>query len=245
TATSTDTNYDGVTINAVTADITDNDTANTAPVVSNAIADTTATVSEAFSLTLSTDTFTDADGDALTYTATLEDGSVLPPWLSFDAATGTFSGTPTDTDIGTLTVQVTADDGTESVSDRFTLTVNDITPDPVPTLSAPPRVPFAPDNTLLNDEMVSDSIAQTFEDFCNLTPPAVSPNADATPLDNLIGTTAPDEITAAGDNTFTQGLQGNDNLYGSEGNNTIHGNQGTDYIEAGAGDDLVHGGKDD
>ncbi|WP_418903715.1 putative Ig domain-containing protein, partial [Pokkaliibacter plantistimulans] len=33
-------------------------------------------------------------GDSLTLSATLADGSALPSWLSFDASTGTFSGTP-------------------------------------------------------------------------------------------------------------------------------------------------------
>ncbi|MEB3825933.1 hypothetical protein LKK83_00345, partial [Phormidium sp. CCY1219] len=136
--------------------------------------------------------------------------------------------------------------GNTSAASTASSLIVDATPEPVvATLSAPPTEPFAPDNIVLNDEMVSESSAGMVEDFCNLTPPTVSPNAEATPLDNLIGTNGADEITAAGDNTFTQGLQGNDNLYGSEGNNAIHGNQGTDYIEAGAGDDLVHGGKDD
>ena len=43
-----------------------------------------------------TNTFADTDtGDTLTYTATKSDDSELPSWLSFDAATRTFSGTPT------------------------------------------------------------------------------------------------------------------------------------------------------
>ncbi|NTV75870.1 MAG: hypothetical protein HGA66_16905, partial [Holophaga sp.] len=33
-------------------------------------------------------------GDTLTYTATQADGSALPTWLTFTAATRTFSGTP-------------------------------------------------------------------------------------------------------------------------------------------------------
>ncbi len=38
-------------------------------------------------------TFSDVDvGDTLTYSATLADGTPLPSWLSFDAATQTFSG---------------------------------------------------------------------------------------------------------------------------------------------------------
>ena len=42
-------------------------------------------------------TFSDADsdiGDTLTYAVTLADGSALPSWLTFNAATRTLSGTP-------------------------------------------------------------------------------------------------------------------------------------------------------
>ena len=34
--------------------------------------------------------------------------STLPSWLSFDAATRTFSGTPANADVGALTITVTA-----------------------------------------------------------------------------------------------------------------------------------------
>ena len=38
--------------------------------------------------------FADVDSSSLTYTATLRNGAALPSWLTFDAATRTFSGTP-------------------------------------------------------------------------------------------------------------------------------------------------------
>ena len=70
-----------------------------------------AIVGSAFSLVLPANTFTDVDsGDTLTYTATnAADGAALPAWLSFNAATRTFSGTPAAGDVGTLGVRVTAD----------------------------------------------------------------------------------------------------------------------------------------
>ena len=81
----------------------------------------------AFSFTVPAGTFTDADagvGDTLSYTATRADGSALPPWLSFDAATRSFSGTPLQADVGTLSIRVTATDGSgASVSDTFDITV--------------------------------------------------------------------------------------------------------------------------
>ncbi|WP_198378974.1 putative Ig domain-containing protein, partial [Neoroseomonas rubea] len=75
-------------------------------------------------------------GDSLAYTATLADGSPLPAWLSFDPATRTFSGTPGNTDVGTLAVRVIATDGSgSSASDDFTLTVANT--NDAPTLANP------------------------------------------------------------------------------------------------------------
>ena len=44
-------------------------------------------------------TFSDADGDTLTYTATKADGTALPSWLTYSASTRTFSGTPQAADV--------------------------------------------------------------------------------------------------------------------------------------------------
>jgi len=98
---------------------------NTAPVVATPMADQTATEDVVFSFTLPANTFTDADvGDILTYTATLTDGTALPSWLAFDAASRTFSGTPTSTSAGLLNVRVavTDKDGA-SASDDFVLDI--------------------------------------------------------------------------------------------------------------------------
>ena len=97
---------------------------NRAPVVANAIPDRTVTVGTALSYRIPANTFSDADGHTLTYTAALGDGSALPAWLTFDGATRVFSGTPLAANAGALSVQVTADDGNGgTASDDFTLTV--------------------------------------------------------------------------------------------------------------------------
>jgi Ca2+-binding RTX toxin-like protein len=68
--------------------------------------------------------FTDADtvyGDTLTYAVT----GALPSWLSFNAATRTFSGVPVMGDLGNLNITVTATDtGGLSASNNFALSVN-------------------------------------------------------------------------------------------------------------------------
>ncbi len=101
--------------------------ANQAPVAPT-LAAQTATEDQAFSFT--PPAFTDPDDDTLTYSASLSDGTALPTWLFFDAATRSFTGTPRENDTPeALTVRVTAtDDGTPpaSSSATFTLTVAEV-----------------------------------------------------------------------------------------------------------------------
>lgn len=101
--------------------------ANTPPSVADAISDQNATADKGFSFTFDANTFVDADpAEKLIYTATLVNGDPLPSWLSFDAITRTFSGTPRDEDVGSIVVKVTATDKSNtSVSDEFTLAVED------------------------------------------------------------------------------------------------------------------------
>ncbi len=107
---------------------------NEPPFVETPIADQNATEEAAFSFTVPADTFDDPDGDDLALSATLADGSPLPAWLSFDPATGSFSGTPDDPDVGSLVIAVTATDPAgESVSDSFAMTVTPINDAPLVT----------------------------------------------------------------------------------------------------------------
>ena len=97
---------------------------NEAPTVAAPLADQSATEDSAFSFTVPAGAFTDVDaGTTLAYTATLANGSALPSWLSFNAATRTVSGTPLNGDVGTVSVTVTASDGSLSASETFAITV--------------------------------------------------------------------------------------------------------------------------
>ncbi|WP_039495729.1 putative Ig domain-containing protein, partial [Pectobacterium odoriferum] len=91
--------------------------------------------------TLPSGLFTDVDaGDTLTLSATLADGTPLPSWLSFNPATGTFTGTPANGDVGSLTIKVTATDGSNaSVSTTFGLTVTNVNDAPVVSGTVPPQ----------------------------------------------------------------------------------------------------------
>jgi len=106
---------------------------NDAPVVEQAIANATALEDQAFSFMIPASTFVDADvGDTLVYVAQLANGNPLPSWLSFNPATGTFSGTPANGDVGNLSVLVTATDiSGASASDVFELNVGNTNDTPV------------------------------------------------------------------------------------------------------------------
>lgn len=97
------------------------------PIVVNPLPDLSTVVTQPFSFTVPAITFGDPDGDPLTFSANLANGQPLPAWLSFNPATGTFSGTPSKADIGSLCVVVTADDGQGAqVSDHFSLNIQSL-----------------------------------------------------------------------------------------------------------------------
>ena len=61
--------------------------------VSIPLVDQSAKAGGSFTYAIAAGSFTDIDqGDVLTHSTTLEDGSPLPTWLAFDAQTQTFSG---------------------------------------------------------------------------------------------------------------------------------------------------------
>ena len=124
---------DEVTV-AATLDVTSVDDR---PELQNALSDQSVDEDTSFNWQLPEDTFMDRDGDTLTYSATLADGSDLPEWLSFDSATRTFSGNPDDPEIGTIEVQVTASDGALSTFENVSITVNSV--NDLPVVSIEPR----------------------------------------------------------------------------------------------------------
>lgn len=99
---------------------------NTAPVLVTAMDDRQGTEDTPFTFTLPAGTFTDTSG-TLTLGAT-----GVPAWLSFDADTATFSGTPGNKDVGFVDLTVTATDADgASTSDTFRLTVDNANDAPV------------------------------------------------------------------------------------------------------------------
>ncbi len=118
----------------VTAVVNGSTLTNNAPTVANQIPNQTATAGTAFSYAFLANTFNDANGDTLSYTATKSDGPMLPTWLGFNASTRTFAGTPAASDVGTVSVKVTANDSNGGlVSDEFNIVVSAMADTPPPT----------------------------------------------------------------------------------------------------------------
>ncbi|MCE3252903.1 MAG: hypothetical protein K0Q67_1923, partial [Cellvibrio sp.] len=128
------------TFNIVIANVND------APTLANPIADQNATENSAFNFTFPANTFDDQDADAvLTFTVQQAGGGVLPAWLSFDAVTRTFSGTPANGDVGTVSIDVIASDGNGGVvTDTFDIVITN-------TNNAPTVVNPIPNQTATED----------------------------------------------------------------------------------------------
>ncbi|MBA0215754.1 putative Ig domain-containing protein, partial [Pectobacterium brasiliense] len=112
---------------------------NDTPVVATPIPAQSVAQDGSLNFTVPAGTFTDPDGDTLTLSATLANGSPLPSWITFNPTTGTFSGTPGNGDIGNLSIKVTANDGDASISTTFSLTVTPANQAPVVSTPIPPQ----------------------------------------------------------------------------------------------------------
>jgi hypothetical protein len=93
------------------------------PVVTAQTANQTWTKGQTLNFKLATNTFTDPQQQAMTYTATQANGAALPTWLHFNGSTDTFTGT-VPTSASPLSVKVTATDvGGLSASETFAVSI--------------------------------------------------------------------------------------------------------------------------
>lgn len=217
-------------------DVVVEDATNFTPTVANFMGDRNTIQGNLFSFTIPEDTFNDADGDELTYTATLADGSNLPGWLSFATDTATFSGTPTSNDIGNITIEVTASDGNGKVSDEFNLLVADIV------ASDGEEAQGTSGNNGIVGSVGQDTIRGADGDD------AVNGGAGDDQLygdegnDFLSGSSGDDDLEGGSGNDELDGGDGKDKLYGNVGNDSFSGGANNDFLFGGAGDDLLDGG---
>ena len=132
---------------------------NDAPVLLHPLADQQVNEGGSLRYQFPSGSFYDADGDQLSYTATLADGSPLPNWLIFDPATRTFRGNPGEEHVGTWHIKVSASDGQGGVvAGVLTITVTDVN-------HAPELVRPLPDHNLAPDQDFHYQVpATTFQD---------------------------------------------------------------------------------
>lgn len=97
------------------------DASNTLPVWDQQIGEIFVTPGNTLTFAIDPSFYSDADADALTLNATHADGSPLPSWLTFDAATGQFSGMPPADFGGALEIVVAVSDGKVSVEQAIAL----------------------------------------------------------------------------------------------------------------------------
>lgn len=241
---------------------------NRAPVLSNPLIDKTAAQDAAFSYTFSSTTFTDPDsGDTLSYSATLADGSALPNWLSFNASTRTFSGTPSL--LGAISVRVTATDTSGlTATDIFDITVSvqNLTltgtsgvdtlnggsgNDTLSGLAGNDTLNGGSGNDTLNggtgndilngglgnDTYVVDSTSDVVTEAANEGTDLVQSSVTYTLAANV------ENLTLTGSSAINGTGNALDNvLTGNSGANTLAGYDGNDILDGGSGADKMYGG---
>ncbi len=171
---------------------------NDAPTLANAIANQNASEDTAFNFQFAANTFNDMDaGDTLSYSVQLVGGGALPAWLSFDALTRTFSGTPGNADAGTLSIEVIASDGNGgSVSDTFDIVVSAV--NDAPTVTAPASIIVSEDMpTALTGISFSDVDAGTSPVTVTLSVPSGSLSATSAAGVTVGGTSSAMSLTGS------------------------------------------------
>ncbi|MFV0679285.1 calcium-binding protein, partial [Ottowia sp.] len=137
-------------------------------------------------------------------------------WLSFDAATGTFSGTPPTGSAADMAITVTATDlAGATASQSLTLGIAPATPS---------GSLGTPGDDILNGTAGDDSIDALAGD------------------DQVYAGAGHDNVQGGAGHDFVVGNEGDDVLDGGEGNDELYGDAGHDQLYGGWGDDRLAGG---
>ena len=231
---------------------------NDAPTVAVAITNQSATSGTAWSYLVPTTSFADVDvGDTLTYSATKADGSALPGWLTFNAATRTFSGTAAPADVGSLSLKVQVTDvAGAQVSSTFTVTVGNANvingtsgADTLTGTAAADVMNGLAGNDTLNggagadtmvggagdDSYVVDNAGDVVTELASEGTDLVTSSVTYTLSTNV------ENLTLSG----SAAINGNGNalankLTGNAGNNVLDGGAGADTLIGGAGNDTYY-----
>jgi VCBS repeat-containing protein len=235
---------------------------NDAPTLQTVIADQAATANQAFTLDLPDTTFKDIDqGDVLTYSVRLSNGTALPTWLSFNPAGLIFTGTPPTSAAGqSLEIQITATDRAgASASDIFKISIGGGSTPGLTLIGTchDDRLVGGAGNDTIDGRQGSDTMIGGAGDDLYYVDQASSrcePGDIVTEYlnqgyDRVIATVdyvLPQHVEALslGGSSCIDGTGNSlDNwLTGNSASNNLDGKDGNDLISAGAGDDCVYGG---
>jgi trimeric autotransporter adhesin len=194
---------------------------NDAPILVQPLADQAARETQAFAFALPADSFVDVDqGDSLSYTAWLVDENgqtqTLPTWITFDAATRSFSGTPNFVQGGDYRLRVVASDGGGlSASGDFVLSIADSGTAPSGEITG----------TNGADVLNAGSGGQSL--------------AAGNGLDLLFGGSGSDLLSGGNGFDLLFGRRGEDYLSGGTAEDWLAGGKGNDVYDTGNGRDLV------
>ncbi len=243
---------------------------NDAPIVANPLGNQSSPEDTTVNFTIPANSFSDVDNPTLTLSASLANNTALPSWLSFNAATRSFSGTPPLNFNGTLALKVTASDGEFSVSSPFNLVITPV--NDAPTISAiANQTAFQNTATAAIAFTISDveTAASSLTVTASSSNTALIPNGSLvfggsganrtlilTPANNQFGTATITVNVSDGNlvtpTTFTvtvgrnqNGGNGKDTLNGTAGNDRLDGGNGEDTLFGGAGNDFLFGGNGD
>jgi Ca2+-binding RTX toxin-like protein len=229
---------------------------NDAPTLDSAVGDNIVAALSPFSADVSTH-FSDVDtGESLTYSATLSDGSALPGWLSLNATTGVFSGTPAIGDIALYEIEVTVtDSGGAAVSDIFEINVNSGAliigtsgQDDITGNNNANEIYGREDNDRIfglsgNDEIYGEE-GDDYLDGGHRRDTIEGGDGNDTiigghPTD---GNDREDSLMGGDGNDYIFGGNHHDRLFGDAGNDTLDGGDDNDRLESGSGNDYLFGG---
>ncbi|MFW8634420.1 Ig-like domain-containing protein, partial [Cribrihabitans pelagius] len=224
------------------------------PVLTGAVSAQSGFTNQDFSYQIPGDLFSDHDeGGTISYTVSLADGSPLPSFMSYDAASRTIgfdANAPQAGDVGLYNLRVTAteDDG-QSNSATFSLTVLDgslilgtsgndnltgtIQGDLISGLEGNDTITGLPGADVIDGGAGFDYLYGEAGDDVILT------GADG---GRAYGGDGDDQLTGSGSNDSLYGGDGNDQLAGDLGNDYLQGGNGADTIEGGGGNDFISGG---
>jgi Ca2+-binding RTX toxin-like protein len=243
---------------------------NHAPTIISFLPTLQAKANSAFNYTVAANTITDPDSwDSITYSVKMPDGSAVPAWLTFDAATRTFSGTPGAGNIGTLQFILWGTDNYNYSAGEF-VNMNIAAPNRAPVLSTALADQMAAQGATFNYTVPTSAFTDP-DSGDTLTYSATLADGSALPswlifntatrafsgVPSTTGTvsikvtvkdggnlSASDifDVVVSVQNLTLNGTINADTLSGGAGNDTLNGLAGNDTLGGGAGNDTLNGG---